>query len=183
MFLYLIKTDGVPKQFLRLGGFRKVCLSEPRCVILFKNDRLTTDCTPCLRLKSPFNYAVFLAFPTTSPVSGLDAKARGPGLEAQQTAVVSFLKGTQPLGEYVEAESGKKNHGLPCGAPFTGVLADAFGLLAALAASGGLSALVIARRPHCLPDPDAAPTPTAGWAQLVSAIPLSSCFSVRQTVG
>ncbi|WP_382319452.1 recombinase family protein [Hymenobacter bucti] len=33
----------------------------------------------------------------------------GLGLETQQTAVVSFLKGDQPQGEYVEVESGKKN--------------------------------------------------------------------------
>ena len=33
----------------------------------------------------------------------------GLGLEAQQAAVVSFLQGQQPQGEYVEIESGKKN--------------------------------------------------------------------------
>jgi DNA invertase Pin-like site-specific DNA recombinase len=33
----------------------------------------------------------------------------GLGLEAQQAAVVRFLKGSQPQGEYVEIESGKKN--------------------------------------------------------------------------
>ncbi|MFD1874447.1 recombinase family protein [Hymenobacter bucti] len=33
----------------------------------------------------------------------------GLGLEAQQAAVVSFLKGVQPQGEYIEVESGKKN--------------------------------------------------------------------------
>jgi hypothetical protein len=31
------------------------------------------------------------------------------GFEAQQAAVTSFLKGSQPTGEYVEVESGKKN--------------------------------------------------------------------------
>lgn len=35
--------------------------------------------------------------------------ASGLGLEAQQAAVVSFLKGGQPQGEYVEVESSKKN--------------------------------------------------------------------------
>jgi DNA invertase Pin-like site-specific DNA recombinase len=35
--------------------------------------------------------------------------ASGLGLEAQQAAVVRFLKGDQPQGEYVEVESGKKN--------------------------------------------------------------------------
>ena len=35
--------------------------------------------------------------------------ASGLGLEAQQAAVVSFLKGERPQGEYVEVESGKKN--------------------------------------------------------------------------
>ncbi len=36
--------------------------------------------------------------------------ASGLGLEAQQAAVVSFLKGGRTQGEYVEVESGKKNH-------------------------------------------------------------------------
>ena len=35
--------------------------------------------------------------------------ASGLGLEAQQAVVTSFLKGSQPQGEYVEVESGKKN--------------------------------------------------------------------------
>jgi|GEM_PF-3519129 len=35
--------------------------------------------------------------------------ASGLGLEAQQAAVVSFLKGDQPQGEYIEVKSGKKN--------------------------------------------------------------------------
>lgn len=35
--------------------------------------------------------------------------ASGLGLEAQQAAVISFLKGDRPQGEYVEIESGKKN--------------------------------------------------------------------------
>ncbi len=34
----------------------------------------------------------------------------GLGFEVQQAAVGSFLKGAQPQGEYVEVESGKKNH-------------------------------------------------------------------------
>lgn len=34
----------------------------------------------------------------------------GLGLEAQQAAVTSFLQGGRPQGEYVEIESGKKNH-------------------------------------------------------------------------
>jgi len=33
--------------------------------------------------------------------------ASGLGLEAQQAAVVSFLKGKRPQGEYMEIESGK----------------------------------------------------------------------------
>ncbi|RZL01214.1 MAG: recombinase family protein, partial [Hymenobacter sp.] len=33
----------------------------------------------------------------------------GLGLEAQRAAVVNFLKGETPVGEYVEVESGKKN--------------------------------------------------------------------------
>lgn len=33
----------------------------------------------------------------------------GLGLEAQQAAVVNFLKGATPVGEYVEVKSGKKN--------------------------------------------------------------------------
>jgi DNA invertase Pin-like site-specific DNA recombinase len=33
----------------------------------------------------------------------------GLGLEAQRAAVVTFLKGETPVGEYVEVESGKKN--------------------------------------------------------------------------
>lgn len=33
----------------------------------------------------------------------------GLGLEAQQAAVVNFLKGDTPVGEYVEVESRKKN--------------------------------------------------------------------------
>jgi DNA invertase Pin-like site-specific DNA recombinase len=33
----------------------------------------------------------------------------GLGLEAQQVAVVNFLKGDRPVGEYMEIESGKKN--------------------------------------------------------------------------
>ncbi len=36
--------------------------------------------------------------------------ASGLGLEAQQAAVVSFLKGGRPQGAYTEVESGKKNH-------------------------------------------------------------------------
>ena len=40
--------------------------------------------------------------------------ASGLGLEAQQAAVVSFLKGEQPQGEYVEVASGKKNQYLNC---------------------------------------------------------------------
>jgi DNA invertase Pin-like site-specific DNA recombinase len=42
-------------------------------------------------------------------VSTKQQGASGLGLEAQQAAVVSFLKGGQPQGEYVEVESGKKN--------------------------------------------------------------------------
>jgi DNA invertase Pin-like site-specific DNA recombinase len=42
-------------------------------------------------------------------VSTKQQGASGLGLEAQQAAVVSFLKGARPLGEYVEVESGKKN--------------------------------------------------------------------------
>ena len=35
--------------------------------------------------------------------------ASGLRLEAQQAAVVSFLKGERPRGEHIEVESGKKN--------------------------------------------------------------------------
>ena len=42
-------------------------------------------------------------------VSTKQQGASGLGLEAQQAAVVSFLKGGQSQGEYVEVESGKKN--------------------------------------------------------------------------
>ena len=42
-------------------------------------------------------------------VSTKQQGASGLGLEAQQAAVVSFLKGDQLQGEYVEVESGKKN--------------------------------------------------------------------------
>jgi len=42
-------------------------------------------------------------------VSTKQQGASGLGLDAQQAAVVSFLKGGQPQGEYVEVESGKKN--------------------------------------------------------------------------
>jgi DNA invertase Pin-like site-specific DNA recombinase len=42
-------------------------------------------------------------------VSTKQQGASGLGLEAQQAAVVSFLKGGQPQGEYLEIESGKKN--------------------------------------------------------------------------
>jgi DNA invertase Pin-like site-specific DNA recombinase len=42
-------------------------------------------------------------------VSTKQQGASGLGLEAQQAAVVSFLKGVQPQGEYIEVESGKKN--------------------------------------------------------------------------
>ena len=41
----------------------------------------------------------------------VSTKQQGPfglGLEAQQAAVVSFLKGDQPQGEYVEVESGEE---------------------------------------------------------------------------
>jgi DNA invertase Pin-like site-specific DNA recombinase len=40
-------------------------------------------------------------------VSTKQQEASGLGLEAQQAAVGSFLKGVQPQGEYVEVESGK----------------------------------------------------------------------------
>ena len=42
-------------------------------------------------------------------VSTKQQGASGLGLEAQQAAVVGFLKGSRPQGEYVEIESGKKN--------------------------------------------------------------------------
>jgi DNA invertase Pin-like site-specific DNA recombinase len=42
-------------------------------------------------------------------VSTKQQGASGLGLEAQQAAVVSFLKGGRPQGEYLEIESGKKN--------------------------------------------------------------------------
>lgn len=42
-------------------------------------------------------------------VSTKQQGASGLGLKAQQAAVVSFVKGDQPQGEYVEVESGKKN--------------------------------------------------------------------------
>ena len=42
-------------------------------------------------------------------VSTKQQGASGLGLKAQQAAVVSFLKGGRPQGEYLEIESGKKN--------------------------------------------------------------------------
>ena len=84
-----------------------------------------------------------------------------------------------------------RDAGYAIGALLTGVLADAFGLSAALAAIGGLtvlSALVVRHRMYCLPeasaDPAAAPgcpRPMPGWSSPAHGGQLS--FRARLTLG
>ena len=78
-----------------------------------------------------------------------------------------------------------RDAGYAVGALLTGVLADAFGLSAALAAIGGLtvlSALVIARRMYCLPEVGAPLPPAAGCVRPGPALFFSPYSIVQQLI-
>ena len=78
-----------------------------------------------------------------------------------------------------------RDAGYAVGALLTGVLADAFGLSAALAAIGGLtvlSALVIARRMYCLPKVGAPLPPAASCARPGPVMSFSSYSIVSQSI-
>jgi len=71
-----------------------------------------------------------------------------------------------------------RDAGYAIGALLTGVLADAFGLSAALAVIGGLtvlSALVVRRRMYCLPDASTEPAAAPSCPR-----PLPGCLSAHQ---
>lgn len=134
--------------------------------------------------------AVLLAmlFASSYPVFLLLAALLGAGTALVYPTFLAAIAEYAPLAQRAHSVGifrFWRDAGYAIGALLTGVLADAFGLGAALAAIGGLtviSALVIRGRMYCLPDASADPAlapgcpwPGHGLPQSSNSLPLSFC--------